>query len=92
MKTCGKTTWRGGLKVHNQITISAAQKIIGKIDSANVPLALFKVGYGSWQATRTNTQFFNDKLRQRPDHLIGVYDCNVTMEELCDDLSTMGVK
>lgn len=75
----------------NIITQSAARTIIAKIDAAKVPLAVFKVGHGSWQATRTNTEFCSIKLRQRPDQLIGFYDCNVRLADLCEDLEAMGI-
>jgi hypothetical protein len=79
------------MALHNAITQAAAQKIIAKVDSAKVPLAVFKAGHMSWQATRTTSQLYKDSLQKVPRDLIGVYDFNVTIGDLCDDLFVMGI-
>jgi hypothetical protein len=45
----------------------------------------------SWQATRTTSQLYKDSLQKVPRDLIGVYDFNVTIGDLCDDLFVMGI-
>ena len=76
---------------HNEITKQAAQSVISKIDSMG-EIALFKVGHMSWQATRTRSQTFKEKLASRPETFLGVYDVNARLEDIMDDLYLIGVK
>ena len=77
--------------MHNDITKQAAQKVISKIDVMG-EIALFKAGHASWEVTRTNTDSFKNKLRLRPDNFVGVYDINVRLEDIMDDLFIIGVR
>ncbi len=75
----------------NQITLSAAKKLMEKIESSNVPMAVF-ASYGSWSATRVTTQSFKDQLRLRPKTFVGVYDVYCKLDDLAEDLEEAGIK
>lgn len=75
----------------NQISIQAAKKLMDKIESANVPLAVF-ASYGSWSATKVTTKSFTDQLRLRPKNLVGVYDINCTLDAVAGDMEEAGIK
>jgi hypothetical protein len=76
---------------HNRITQDAARKVMSKIDQMG-EIALFRVGHASWEATRTSTKSYLDKLRLRPENFLGVFDINAKIEDIMDDLFDIGVK
>ena len=77
--------------MHNQITLQAAKKLLDKIESSPVPMAVF-ASYGSWSATKVTTQSFKDQLRLRPNNFVGVFDVYCKLEDLADDLAAVGIK
>ncbi len=77
---------------HTQITKQAAVAVLNKIDSATDPLALFSNGCGGYTLTKVTTQAFRQRLAKYPDTFVAIYDINVPLSHIEDDLAEAGVK
>lgn len=77
--------------MHNQITKQAAQLFLDKLEMSPVPMGLF-AQHGSWSATRVTTDSFQRQVRLHPETFRGVFDVNVSIEALQDELAAAGVK
>ena len=75
----------------NQVTMDNARKLKGKIEDAPCPLAVF-VCFGDITCTKSTTEAFSERYRKRPHHLMGIYDVNVDIKTLAEDLFYMGIK
>lgn len=77
---------------HSKITQLAAKKVMLRLDSSSTPVALFANGFGSWHVVKANTKTFEIYLSRHPDHFRGVFDFNISMSDLQDELAAAGVK
>jgi hypothetical protein len=67
-----------------------AMYLFNKIESAKVPLAIFVIN-GAVKATKVNTNLFAEAFIKMSDKLMGVYNSDVELKWLEDDLKYMGM-
>ena len=76
---------------HNVITKEAAKVIFNKVENSSVPIAIF-AQYGSWTATKVNSQNFARQVERTPELLVSIYDINTRLDWLEDDLAEAGIR
>ncbi len=76
---------------HNVITKEAAKTIFHKVESSSVPIAIF-AQYGSWTATKVNSQNFARQVQRTPELMVGIFDINTRLDWLEDDLAAAGIR
>lgn len=79
-------------KKHTLVTKNEANKLLDRINAAHVPIAVFS-RHGNYICTKSTTDRFSELMRgDRQRDLMGVYDHDVMLEWLEDDLAYMGVR
>ena len=68
-----------------------SKKIMQRIDSSDVPIAVF-VKRGVWNASKITSGLFEEAMKRRKDDFIGIYDKSVQIEYLQYDLFHAGVR
>jgi len=76
---------------HTEKTQFAAQKIIDKIIDSDSPIGVVVTKDGFLCRTAETAQF-QKVARLNPHIVVGIYDCNVNMKDLMDDLAFSGIK